>query len=175
MNKKETIIPVSLFVSIFLLALTISFVSSYSNDNSSIQVSVNVTQPFVKIQVTPNQVSLGETTLGYNSDISNITFINKGTLDTTITPVLDNGADPLFNYLEFNTASCSTTTSSGWHNITYYNSNSLFGVLSKSSTYNGDGEQDSACIRLGLDSYNGPELNSDLSLSTKIIFWAMPA
>lgn len=173
MNKKEVVYYISSFVILFCLLFSMVptvEASKYQNDSSSVNVSVNIKQPFVKIQISPNEVSLGETTVGYNTNSSNITFVNKGTLDVTITPILNVGANPIFNYLEFGTASCSS-----WHNMTYYGSNTLLGILSKSSIYNGVGEEDSACIRLGLDSYNGPELDSDLNLSTDVIFWAMPA
>jgi len=175
--KREFVIYSSLFVfSIFLLVSIMPSVESYKpGDNSTINVSVSLKQPFVRVEITPNEIPLGEITVGYNTNSSNVTFRNKGTLDATITPVLDVGADNIFNYLEFNKASCSQTSSSGWYNINYYQNNTFFGVLSKSNIYNGNGDEGSACVRLGLDNYNDTEIASDMDLSTNLIFWAMPA
>lgn len=178
MNKKEIVIYTSLFVLISFSLFSIPFVESYKpGDNSTVNVSVNLKQPFVRVDISPNAIPLGEITVGYNTNSSNVTFVNKGTLDATVTPVLETGANNIFNYLEFNKASCSTTSSSGWNNVSYYANvnNTFFGVLSKSSIYKGTGDQGSVCVRLGLDNYVGDEIASDIDLSTNLIFWAMPA
>ncbi|MEK6826909.1 MAG: hypothetical protein AABX99_00295 [Nanoarchaeota archaeon] len=171
--KKEIVIYASLFLlfSFLVISMTPSVESYKPGDNSTINVSVSLKQPFVRVEITPNEISLGEITLGYDSNFSNITFINKGTLDASVTPVLDIGANTIFNYLEFATASCAT-----YHNMSYYSVNTtLLGVLSKSNIYNNTGEEDSACVRLGLKDYAGDEIASDMNLSTNLIFWAMPA
>ena len=165
MNKEGKII---LFVLLFLTILITPFGKSYENESYTVNVSVNITQPYIEVEITPDAVSLGEITFGYNSNSSNITFKNKGTLGAKITPILETGANSIFNYLEFGTSSCST-----WKNITYYGSSTLL-TVDKPSTYKGTEKEKSACVRLGLDSYNGTEVESDITLSTKLIFWVMP-
>lgn len=168
MNKRVVAVFILFFS--FLLILTINFAESYSNSSSSINISVNLKQPFAEIQIDPDAVSFGEITVGYNTNFTNITFTNTGSLPIKIIPLLQNGTNNIFNYLEFNTASCSSTS---WYNITHYKNNSLLSI-DKPDAYQGN-RLDSACIRLGLDSYNDTEITSDVDLSTNLIFWVMPA
>ena len=171
MNKKE----ISVLILLFLVStiLTLQLVKSYVNDSSIINVSVNLKQPTAEIQITPDTIPLGEITIGYDTNFTNITFTNIGTLPIKIFPLLQNGTNKIFNYLEFNTANCSTT-SSRWYNITHYNSGTELLFIDKPDIYQGQ-KSDSACIRLGLDNYNDTEITSDLYLSTNLIIWIFPA
>jgi len=169
MNKKE--IAGSIFLLAFLIIATIPYGNADIYQNSSIIINVNIVEPIAMIEVSPNNITLNETTIGYNTDPVNINFTNRGSLDITITPVLEIGANNMFNYLEFNTGTC--TTGATWYNMTHYTNSSLLSI-SKPGTYGGE-KSDNACIRLGLDNYGGSEINSEIHLSTNLTFWVMSA
>lgn len=171
MNKKAIAGCILFLASIFSI---IPFGNADVYQNSSLIVSADISVPTAKVEISPNSISFGQVTKGYYTNYTNITFTNKGTLDITIKPLLDNNADNIFNYLEFNTASCSLT-STVWHNISYYNSaNELFS-LDKINPDTLQEDKDFACLRLNLMKYNDSEIVSPSSKSTQIIFWVMPA
>lgn len=141
--------------------------------NSSLTISVDVSVPTARIEISPSSIYFGQVTKGYYTNYTNLTFTNKGTLNVSIIPLLDYNADKIFNYLEFNTASCSIT-STVWHNIGYYNPSKLFS-LKKIDPDTLEEDKDFACLRLNLIKYNDTEINSSSSKSTQITFWVMPA
>ncbi len=168
MNKKGVVI-------FFLLFSMTYFCSSGSADtytNSSLTVSVNISQPTAMIEIFPNNINLGETTAGYETISKNITIKNVGDLDLKLSPILEENADKIFDYLEFATDDdCST-----WHNVTYYRSHNLTSsTLNPPTTYRGgDGDQYNSCIKLDLTDYPDT-ITSGLNLSTNLILWVMPA
>jgi len=138
-------------------------------ENSTLNLSVDVKEPIALVEINPSSIYLGEITKGYSTNFTNVTYTNKGNLKIRIKPTLNQSANPIFGYLEFNTASCSTSTSSGWYNISEWNGL----TIDKPSDYNGT-RSDYACIRLNLKNYN-ETIFGDLSLTTQLIIWIMPA
>jgi hypothetical protein len=171
MNKKEMTIFILLFLASTFIIIPFGNADEYTN--SSINVSVSISEPIARIEISPDKINLGEVTPGYYTNYTNITFVNKGTLNVSITPRLDNDASKIFTYLEFNTASCSIT-STVWHNLEYYNTNKFLSIKKIDPTTL-EQYQDFACLRLNLAKYNDSEVTSDLDLSTNLIFWIMPA
>ncbi|VVB83412.1 Uncharacterised protein [uncultured archaeon] len=173
MNKKEEVIYFSLVASFLLMISIIPFGNADVYQNSSLTLSVDISVPTARVEISPNSIYFGQTTKGYYTNYTNITFTNKGTLDVNIIPILENDSDKIFNYLEFNTASCSLTSTSGWHNISYYDSaNELF-LLNKIDPTTLEEDKDFACLRLNLIKYNDSEIISPSSKSTQITFWVM--
>jgi len=171
MNKRAIAIFILFFASTFLI---IPFGNADQYNDSSISLSVNITEPIARIEISPNDINLGQLTPGYYTNYTNITFTNKGTLNVSITPQLDEGADKIFNYLEFNTASCSIS-STVWHKINYYNSSNELLSIKKIDPDTLEESKDFACLRLNLMKYNDTEITSEEDLSTNLIFWVMPA
>lgn len=168
MNKKEKVVYVSLIVSFFMIISTISFGNADVYQNSSLTVSADISVPTAKVEISPNSIYLGQVTKGYYTNYTNITFTNKGTLDVDVIPTLENGTDKIFNYLEFNTASC-LSTSTVWHNISYYNPSKLFS-LNRIDPDTLEEDKDFACLRLNLVKYNDSEIISSSSKSAQITF-----
>jgi hypothetical protein len=169
MNKKGVLVSL-LVICILSIFLINPFVKADSLDYS-LNISVNILPiivPTLRVEISPNNINLGNVRPGENGNYSNITFINKGELKAIIYPTLTINADPVFNYLEFQTTSCSP--SSSWHNFGYYNSTDPLISLSKPSS--GEETMDSACIRLGLKNYSGPTISPGLK-STQVTFLVM--
>ena len=162
-----------IFILILLIISVIPFGNADVYQNSSLTVSADISVPAAKVEIFPNPIYLGQVTKGYHTNYTNITFTNKGTLDVDIIPLLEYGTDKIFNYLEFNTASCSST-STVWHNISYYNTSKLFS-LSRIDSETLEEDKDFACLRLNLAKYNDSEIISPSSKSAQITFWVMPA
>ncbi len=171
MNKFNEIIFIFLFFSFIISVIPSGNADVYQN--SSLTVSADISVPTAKVEIFPNSIYLGQTTKGYYTNYTNITFTNKGTLDVNIIPILENGTDKIFNYLEFNTASCSST-STVWHNVSYYNPSKLFS-LNRIDPDTFEEDKDFACLRLNLAKYNDSEIIFPTSKSTQITFWVMPA
>ncbi|MDE1848994.1 MAG: hypothetical protein KGH55_03100 [Nanoarchaeota archaeon] len=141
--------------------------------NSTITVSVNLIEPVARVEISPDVIDLGNITKGYSTNYANLSFNNTGNFDIEIHPVLENNSSDAFNYLEFNTASCSTSSSSGWHNMSYYsNISNSFLSIDKPDVFGGQ-RTDYACLRLNLQKY-GNQIDSNLTVSTDIVFWIMP-
>jgi hypothetical protein len=156
------------------LFIYIIFTVSFGNTADPVlNVSVNILEPpqhVLRVEISPDNINLGNILPGYNSNYSNITFTNKGDLKAIIYPKLNSNHDDVFNYLEFNTASCSPT-STVWHNISYYlNESNKFLIINKPSTLGGE-RIDNACIRLRLEDYDNP-ISPGLK-STQITFLVM--
>ena len=160
------------FISILLITSVIPFGNADVYQNSSLTVSADISVPTAKVEIFPNSIYLGQTTKGYHTNYTNLTFTNKGTLDVDIIPILEDGTDKIFNYLEFNTASCSST-STVWHNVSYYNPSKLFS-LNRIDSETLEEDKDFACLRLNLVKYNDSEIISPSSKSAQITFWVIP-
>ena len=172
MNKKEIAISIS------LLILSVIVIIPYGNadvyQNSSIIISADIYIPTAKVNVSPSYIDLGQVTKGYATDFKNITVTNIGDLDIKINPVLEASANNFFNYLEFNTASCSPT-STVWHNVSYYDTHNLSSTISPPTTIGGiDGEQYNVCIKLDLTNYQEPII-ANSNLMTNLTIWVFPA
>ena len=174
MSGKSKISDISKIFLVWLVAffLIIPYASADQYQNSSIKVSVDLVEPYAIVDVSPGEINLGEITKGYATGYQNITFTNKGSLDVNLIPVLENSSNTIFNYLEFNTASCSPT-STVWHNMSYYRTNPILS-LDRPDTYRGT-NQDNACIRLNLEKYTNTIPSSISGLSENVIIWIMPA
>ncbi len=148
-------------------------VSADVYSNSTLNVSVDIIEPTVQIEIIPSSVYLGKITKGYATDAlnldnpANITFINKGDLKISITPTLSSNVNPIFKNLEFNTASCSSTSTS-WHSILSWTGLSI----DRPDSY-GSSKSDYSCVRLNLKNYN-QTINGNESLTTQLTIWVMP-
>lgn len=159
----------------FIFFLTVPLADADDYSNSTIMVSVNLAEPVARVEISPKIIDLGNITKGYSTGYQNLTFNNTGDIDIEIHPLLDENASEIFNYLEFNTASCSPTTSSGWYNLTYYSnmSRSLLSI-DKPKDYGGQ-NKDYACLRFNLQKYTSNILPSEAGLlSANVTFWIMP-
>jgi hypothetical protein len=172
MNKKE--IAGSIFLLAFLIIATIPYGNADIYQNSSIIISADIYVPTAKVNISPSNIDLGQVTKGYATDFKNITITNIGDLEVKINPVLEAGADNFFDYLEFNTASCSPT-STVWHNMSYYQNNNLSSTISPPTTIGGtDGEQYNVCIKLDLTNYQ-EQIITNSNLMTNLTIWVFPA
>lgn len=142
--------------------------------NSTLTVSVDLVEPAARVEINPSSADFGEITKGYTTSFRNITFNNTGNLDIAISPVLNGEAHEIFSYLEFNTASCSESSDSGWHNMSYYSNTSRNALLNlkKPDAYGGQ-NTDYSCIRLNLQDYSS-DIPANASLSADVTFWVMP-
>lgn len=157
----------TIFVLLFLAStfIIIPFGHADQYQNSTINISVDVSVPIARVSISPNSIDLGQTTKGYATIPKNITITNVGDLDVTVKPLLDNNANEIFQNLKFATASCSL-----WSNISNWESS----TISNSPTYGGTGSQYNLCIKLDLTNYQS-NISSELTPSTNLIFWVMPA
>lgn len=166
--RKRTIIIfiISLVWLVLFFIINLPFLNSDEFSNSTIHLSVNIAEPIAMVNISPNDIYFGEITKGYETAPKNITVTNIGTIDVKITPVLDNGADELFNNLKFASASCSS-----WYNASRWNSS----IISHSANYsNRNGEVYPLCIKLDLTNYES-EIIQNKTLSANLTFWVMPA
>lgn len=152
-----------LFLSFILYLPTLDSDEYY---NSTLKVSANLVEPIAMVNISPNNVFLGEITRGYETNYQNITIVNTGTMDVKISPMLDNNADTVFQNLKFASSSCST-----WSNISHWNSS----IISHSKNYTSrNGEVYNFCMKLDLTDYENI-VSVNKNLSTNITFWIMPA
>jgi len=171
MNKEVEVIFIFSFF-IFIISI-IPLGNADVPNNSSLAISANISVPIAKVSISPSSINLGEITKGYATKPKNINVTNIGDLDVKVNPVLDGSANNFFNYLEFNTGTC--TSGATWHNISYYNKNNLTSTLTHASNYSlGGGGQDNFCIRLDLTDYSD-EIITNSNLMTNLTFWVMPA
>ncbi|MCL5730266.1 MAG: hypothetical protein M1165_01715 [Candidatus Pacearchaeota archaeon] len=164
-------IPLMLFLIMFAIPET----SADDYYNSTVSVSVNLVEPVARVEISPDVIDLGNITKGYSTNYANLTFNNTGNFDIEIHPVLENNSSGIFNYLEFNAASCSTSSSSGWYNMSYYsNMSKVLLSIDKPEIYGGQ-NKDYACLRLNLQKYNNTILPGETGLlSANVTFWIMP-
>ena len=157
-------IPVMIFIFMFLS----SAVLADRYENSTLAVSVNVVEPFSKIEISPAQIDLGSVTKGYATDAVKINVTNTGTLDLKIQPVLADDANDIFQNLVFSSsATCaSPTTCIKIGNYSF--------DLDRPSTI-GDSTMKSFYLKLDLRDYGKPiPLDQSGELNTNVIFWVMP-
>ncbi len=151
-----------------ILFYSISFIPTINSDqyqNSTLRVSVSVDEPVAMVEISPNDIYLGEITKGYETEYKNITVTNIGTLDTQIS-IINNGLDE-FNYIKLSSGGCS----SSWTNISKWASQ----ILSHSKNYSlHNGEIYNFCIKLDLSGYN-KTISAPMNLSTNLTIWVMPA
>ncbi|MEX0920848.1 MAG: hypothetical protein WDZ62_01135 [Candidatus Pacearchaeota archaeon] len=156
---------------VFFLTLTPNIVQADNSENSTLIISADIKEPTAKIEITPSSINLGEITKGFSTDANKtrINFTNTGDLDVNVSTLLDDGADPIFENLEFGrTDTCSSGAT--YDNISEWDGFTLNGP----SEYNGVGETKETCIRLNLEDYSG-EIGQTENLTTQIVFWVMPA
>jgi hypothetical protein len=158
MNKKSVLIS--------LLLTSLIFTISFGNSADPVlNVSVNILKPSLIVEISPEEISLGNVMPGYDGNPSNITFTNKGEMDVRLYPRLESGAEDFFNYLKFSKDGCST-----WHNFSYYNSTRELLSINKPNILNGE-RTGGACIRLELSDYK-KSINPGLK-SAEITFLVM--
>jgi hypothetical protein len=168
-HKKEigvlTIFLVWLVLFLFFL-LNLPVLNSDELSNSTIKISANLVEPIAMINISPNNIFLGEVTRGYETDFKNITIMNIGTMDVKLSPILESNSDAIFQNLKFASSSCSS-----WSNVSHWNSS----IISHSKNYtNKGGETYNFCIKLDLTDYNST-ISVSKNLSTNLTLWIMPA
>jgi len=154
-----------LFTILFLVVLIIPFAAADLSENSSLVISVNISEPVASVEIFPNSIDLGEITKGYATAYENISITNTGNLDIIIQPILENGSHQIFQSLKFSTGACST-----WHNMSYYSNKTLLSI-DRPILYEGE-RQSSSCIKLDLINYK-EDVPSFLILSTNLTFYVM--
>ena len=136
-------------------------------ENSTVKISVDIVEPFSKIEISPSQIDLGSVTKGYATEAIKINVTNKGTLDLKIQPMLKEDANRIFENLVFSsTATCAS------ENTCIKIGNYSFDLNRPNEI--GDSTMKSFYLKLDLRDYN-KEISSDLSgeLSTDLVFWVM--
>jgi hypothetical protein len=152
-----------LFLS-FILNLPILNSDEFSN--STMKVSANLVEPIAMVNISPDNIFLGEITRGYETEYKNITITNIGTMDVKVSPILDENTDIVFQNLKFASSTCSS-----WAYISHWNSS----MISHSKNYtNKNGGVYNFCIKLDLTDYDNVILNNK-NLSANVTFWIMPA
>jgi len=167
MSGKSRISDISKFFLVWLVAFCFIVPSVVSDQlqNSSLKVSVNLTEPFAMVSISPGEINLGEITRDYESEPRNISVVNIGTMDVKISPVLDDSSDEVFNYIKLSSASCSSWTSLGKWNSS---------IISHSQNYSSrNGEVYNFCMKLDLTNYT--KTITPRNPSTNLIIWVMPA
>jgi hypothetical protein len=152
------------FILGFLFSCSMVFADDVSN--SSILVSVDILEPVLSVEISPNNVDLGTLTKGYESDPINLTATNTGDIDVEIIPILNENAEDFFQYLEFATGSCSTYT-----NVSKWDSS----IIDASDIFGGIGEEYSFCMHMDLKNYEDEIERDYLNISTDLTFWVVAA
>jgi hypothetical protein len=158
------------WIFIFVLVGFMSLVFADKYENSNLKVTADVKEPFARIEISPDEVYLGETTRGYTTEAVKIEVVNLGTIDISIKPMLKAGANSLFENLVFSsTATCAS-------NSTCIRIGNYSTSIAKSGKYGSDFKTRSFYLKLDLRDYNfNGNIEQDYNLSTNVIFWVMPA
>ena len=169
MNRKKKLLIFFGMTFIFLIGLNFGQgVYASEEENMTLSISVDIKGSAISIGIDPSSIHLGEVAKGFDSRIENISVVNSGDINVKLQAVLPEGSEEIFGNLEFNTASCSTTTQSGWNKISGWSGL----TVNKPSEYNGTRES-YFCVKLNLKNYEG-EIFESASLTTDLKIWIMP-
>ena len=134
---------------VLVVAFSIASVFAYeSNPSDVLEVSVDVKQPIICLEVEDDSLYLGEVTLGYHVT-DNTTIQNCGNVRISLSAIISDGSDSLFEYLKLNANK--DCTGGGWSSLEYF-----WQIFARTLSYGGtDGQITDLCARLDLTEYEG--------------------
>jgi hypothetical protein len=158
------IIRASLLLSVLLI---FSVISVFAEQNVTTCVSADVLsdtycEEVIGIQVSPN-LSLGNVTRGSDGNSLKVYINNTGTVNLTITPILQDSNEKIFSYLYFQ-----RRTTESWRKLGNWSLN-----LSR-ATPCGAINDDYFYMKLDLRNYPTAINNHLFNYKTNLTFWAMP-
>jgi hypothetical protein len=172
MKYRYTNVYITVFLTIFIgsiLCLTPSLISSVDSENYTMTLEANVfvTGPTgctenLDIQA-PGLISFGDINIGQETNKSKIYINNTGTVNVTITPLLESSSERIFNYTYFQ-----RRTTDVWKQIGSWSFN-----LSASSTCGGVND-DYFYAKLNLINYPYSETQNLTNHKANITLWVMP-
>lgn len=162
-----------LLVFLFIFTITYSSALEQNFTNASIEVSVDIpaTQEWSEIEINTTSIDFGELNLstGSTTDSRRLKYEirNRGNVNISVTPLLWDNNDIIFNYLEFG-----RTYTSGWRAVGNYS-------IEMNRTYNvGDWNPwFLQSIQLDLGDYIADHGQIPFDISNhrnSVVFWVMP-
>jgi hypothetical protein len=155
-----------IFALLFLFFSVLAFLSPEINavysENKTVFFEVNDIEPVAKIEL-PNLILLGNITPGYRTNETYISIKNTGTIDLTITPVLINSTDNIFQNLYF-----SETKTGSYKKIGNFSMN-----ISKPNIVGGV-EEDGVYARVDLTNIDISIPRDRLNHRVQVLFVVMP-